>query len=89
MNELGRCVTDRLRARFTFNRYRLSALLILRRRGKSCYMLHSNEGVTQGDTPSTFPDDHQNPMLSDPLYIDGLGTTRIRVVTGAENGVTG
>jgi hypothetical protein len=36
-------------ARFAFNCYRHQALLILRRRGDSCYTLLSEEGVTQGD----------------------------------------
>ena len=60
-NELGRKAmlwTVRHRwaaaARFTFNCYRHSAMLILRCPGKPCYILLSSEGVTQGDPPSTF-----------------------------------
>ena len=36
-------------ARFSFNCYRHSAQLILRRRGSPCAILLSREGVTQGD----------------------------------------
>ena len=36
-------------ARFAFNCYRHSAQLILRRRGRECIILLSQEGVTQGD----------------------------------------
>ena len=36
-------------ARFSFNCYRHSAQLILRRRGKDCAIILSREGVTQGD----------------------------------------
>ncbi|WP_288991944.1 hypothetical protein, partial [uncultured Marinobacter sp.] len=55
-NELGRRAmlwTVRHRwaagARFAFNCYRHSALLILRRKGRPGYTLLSSEGVTQGD----------------------------------------
>jgi hypothetical protein len=55
-NELGRKAmlwTVRHRwasgARFSFNCYRHSAQLILRRRGKDCAVILSREGVTQGD----------------------------------------
>jgi hypothetical protein len=36
-------------AQFSFNCYRHSAQLILRRRGEPCTVLLSKEGVTQGD----------------------------------------
>jgi hypothetical protein len=55
-NELGRKAmlwTVRHRwaagARFAFNCYRHSALLILRRPGRPCHVILSQEGVTQGD----------------------------------------
>jgi hypothetical protein len=55
-NELGRKAmlwTVRHRwangARFSFNCYRHSAQLLLRRRGKECAIILSREGVTQGD----------------------------------------
>jgi hypothetical protein len=54
-NELGRKAmlwTVRHRwapgARFTFNCYRHASMLILRRPGKPCHIILSNEGVTQG-----------------------------------------
>jgi len=36
-------------ARFAFNCYRHSAILIVRRKGRACYVILSEEGVTQGD----------------------------------------
>jgi hypothetical protein len=55
-NELGRKAmlwTVRHRwaagARFAFNCYRHAGQLILRRRGQSCYVINSEEGITQGD----------------------------------------
>ena len=36
-------------ARFSFNCYRHSAQLLLRRRGEDCEIILSREGVTQGD----------------------------------------
>ena len=55
-NELGRkaglwtvCHKWANGARFAFNSYRHAAQLIFRRKGDSCYVLLSKEGVTQGD----------------------------------------
>jgi hypothetical protein len=44
-------------ARFSFNCYRHSAQLILRRKGQTGYTLLSREGVSQGDPcPWSFTD---------------------------------
>ena len=87
-NELGRkamlwTISHRWTAgaRFAFNCYRHFSQLVLRQRGKPCYIIHSREGVTQGDplsmilygitlVPLTEELREEEPTLIQPWYAD-------------------
>ena len=67
-------------ARFTFNCYRHSAMLMMRRKGKPCTILLSEEGVTQGG-PCVYDCVRYRPRASRPTPAGrgpGCGATVVR-----------